>query len=204
MIIMKHFKYEYLFYLTTVFCFCFVLYSVVSQSPDTLPPKEYIYVLNEESSEVESRSEQELPSEASVSEASFYEVSSGVASRSKEKAPIKKYISSSASTSSSVQSSEVTSQEESDIEEESSQFEENVPSSRQTSKPPVEDTTSIVNINTATQAQLMTLTGIGEVISKRIIDMRDSIGGFKSIDEIMLVPGIGEKTFEKIASRITV
>ncbi len=64
--------------------------------------------------------------------------------------------------------------------------------------------TSIVNINTADKETLTTLKGIGDVKAQSIIDYRNSNGNFKTIDEIMLVSGIGEKTFENIKNNITV
>lgn len=66
------------------------------------------------------------------------------------------------------------------------------------------ETQSVVNINTATKAELMTLTGIGEVKAKAIIDYRNENGNFSSTEEIMNVSGIGEKIYEKIKNRITV
>lgn len=65
-------------------------------------------------------------------------------------------------------------------------------------------TDKIININTATLDELMTLTGIGETIGQRIIDYRTENGAFSSIEEITEVKGIGEKNFEKIKDRITV
>lgn len=66
------------------------------------------------------------------------------------------------------------------------------------------ETQSVVNINTATKAELMTLTGIGEAKAKAIIDYRNENGNFSSTEEIMNVSGIGEKIYEKIKNRITV
>ena len=60
-----------------------------------------------------------------------------------------------------------------------------------------------VNINTATKEELMSLQGIGEVLSDRIIEYRKN-AKFNSIDEIQLIKGIGEKTFEKLKDSITV
>jgi competence protein ComEA len=56
----------------------------------------------------------------------------------------------------------------------------------------------IVRINTATVEQLDTLSGIGPAIAGRIIDYRTKKGGFKDINELKLVSGIGDKLFEKI------
>lgn len=60
-----------------------------------------------------------------------------------------------------------------------------------------------ININTASKEQLMTLKGIGETYSQRIIDYRNK-KKFSSIEEIKNVKGIGDKTFEKIKDCITV
>jgi len=61
-----------------------------------------------------------------------------------------------------------------------------------------------VNLNTASLSELDTLTGIGPTYAQRIIDYRDQTGGFKTIDEIQNVKGIGPATFEKIKEQITI
>ncbi len=61
-----------------------------------------------------------------------------------------------------------------------------------------------VNINTATQTQLESLTGIGSTKAKAIIDYRETNGNFKTIEDIMQVKGIGQATFDKIKDDITV
>lgn len=64
---------------------------------------------------------------------------------------------------------------------------------------------SRVNINTASAATLdECLPGIGPAYAQRIIEYREAHGGFKSIEEIQEVRGIGPKTFEKIKDQITV
>ncbi|WP_462325181.1 ComEA family DNA-binding protein [Desulfoplanes sp.] len=60
-----------------------------------------------------------------------------------------------------------------------------------------------INLNTATEAQLTTLPGIGAVIASRVIEFRKA-HPFKSVDEIMDVKGIGPKVFAKIKPMITV
>lgn len=61
-----------------------------------------------------------------------------------------------------------------------------------------------VNINTADAAQLQTLTGIGEKKAELIIAYRKENGSFQTIEDIMEVSGIGEKTFEGFKEAITV
>jgi competence protein ComEA len=56
----------------------------------------------------------------------------------------------------------------------------------------------LININTASQAELETLPGIGPITAQNIITYRDRNGGFASIEAIMDVPGIGPKTFDEI------
>ena len=62
---------------------------------------------------------------------------------------------------------------------------------------------SLVNINTATKEQLMTVSGIGESKAIAIIDYRKT-NKFNKIEDIMNVSGIGESLFAKIKSYITV
>ena len=64
--------------------------------------------------------------------------------------------------------------------------------------------TTVVNLNTATSAQIATLPGIGEKAAERIIEYREKNGGFKKIEELMNVKGIGEKSFLKLKPLITV
>ncbi len=61
-----------------------------------------------------------------------------------------------------------------------------------------------VNINTADQAQLDTLPGIGPAYAQRIIQYREINGPFKAIEDIKRVSGIGDKRFEQLKDLITV
>jgi competence protein ComEA len=61
-----------------------------------------------------------------------------------------------------------------------------------------------ININIATQAELESLPGIGPATAKAIIEYRDTNGLFTRIEDIMNVPDIGPKTFERIKELITV
>jgi len=62
----------------------------------------------------------------------------------------------------------------------------------------------MINLNTATAEELQTLNGIGETKAAAIIQYRTENGGFRSIEEICRVKGIGDATFNKIRDRITV
>jgi len=72
-----------------------------------------------------------------------------------------------------------------------------------TSSSPVSTSTKI-NINTANATMLQTLSGIGPVLSERIIEYRNQNGLFGAIDDIKDVSGIGEKKFEGIKDLICV
>ena len=65
-------------------------------------------------------------------------------------------------------------------------------------------TNQVVNINTATLLELQTIPGVGESKAQAIITYREENGGFKSIEEITNVSGIGDSTFEKIKNNITI
>lgn len=66
------------------------------------------------------------------------------------------------------------------------------------------DAAGKVNLNTATAADLQKLNGIGEKKAEQIIAYREQKGGFKSIDELKEVSGIGDKTFDVLKDQITV
>lgn len=62
----------------------------------------------------------------------------------------------------------------------------------------------LININSANLEELKKISGVGDVKAQSIIEYREKNGGFKSIDEIKNIDGIGEKTFEKIKDKITI
>ena len=62
----------------------------------------------------------------------------------------------------------------------------------------------LININTASKSELMTLNGIGESKANDIISYRTTNGNFKNISDIKNVSGIGDSVFEKIKDYITV
>ena len=69
---------------------------------------------------------------------------------------------------------------------------------------PAASVSSPINLNTATVAQLETLPGIGSRTAQLIVEHRQKNGGFKKIEELMNIKGIGEKSFLKIKPLVTV
>ena len=61
-----------------------------------------------------------------------------------------------------------------------------------------------INLNTATAAQLASIPGVGAKLAERIIDYRQKNGGFKRVEDLMNVSGVGEKSFLKMKPLITV
>ena len=61
-----------------------------------------------------------------------------------------------------------------------------------------------LNLNAATEAQLEALPGIGPATASRIVEYRKKNGGFKKVEDLMNVKGIGEKSFLKLKALITV
>ncbi|MBQ3281843.1 MAG: helix-hairpin-helix domain-containing protein [Eubacterium sp.] len=90
----------------------------------------------------------------------------------------------------------------------------NVPDKRKTQKAAVSEeqssggtaasAESLININTADSQTLQQISGIGPVTAEKIIRYREENGAFSSVDDIVNVSGIGDKTLEKIRPRITV
>jgi competence protein ComEA len=61
-----------------------------------------------------------------------------------------------------------------------------------------------VNINTASAAELAGLSGIGPSKADAIVEHREKNGQFKSIDDLKLVRGIGDKMLEQLRPQVTV
>src|SRR5690349_6004706 len=81
------------------------------------------------------------------------------------------------------------------------------PHDRLAQEPPPRTTTerpAPLNLNAATEAQLEALPGIGAATAARIVEYRKKNGGFKKVEELMNVKGIGEKSFLKLKALITV
>ncbi len=64
--------------------------------------------------------------------------------------------------------------------------------------------TGLLNLNTATQAEIEALPGIGPVLGAAILRERDERGGFRSVDELRSVRGIGEMRFADLRDLVTV
>lgn len=64
--------------------------------------------------------------------------------------------------------------------------------------------TALINLNTATKEELMTLSGIGEAKAEAILAYRNEQGAFRTVEDVMKVPGIKEAAFQKIKDSITV
>jgi len=62
----------------------------------------------------------------------------------------------------------------------------------------------LVDLNSADQAALETLPRIGPALAQRIIEWRDTNGRFQSVDDLLAVPGIGEKLLEGLADLVRV
>ena len=70
--------------------------------------------------------------------------------------------------------------------------------------PATEKAASVINLNTASAADLENLPGIGAKMAERIVEYRQKNGPFKKIEDLMNVKGIGEKNFLKLKARLTV
>jgi competence protein ComEA len=77
--------------------------------------------------------------------------------------------------------------------------------SAQNSKPSAEAAAAApININSATLAQLETLPGIGKATAERILEYRQKNGGFKKVEDLMNIRGIGEKSFLRLKPLVTI
>jgi competence protein ComEA len=76
--------------------------------------------------------------------------------------------------------------------------------SSQSASPAQPPAAAPLNLNTATVTDLAKLPGIGPAVAARIVEHRQKNGGFKKIEELMNVRGIGEKMFLKLKPLVTV
>jgi competence protein ComEA len=75
--------------------------------------------------------------------------------------------------------------------------------------PPAKDeggskSTSPIDLNKASENQLMEIPGIGPALAKRIVEFRDENGDFQRVEDLLKIRGIGEKSFQKIRPHVTV
>ena len=79
-------------------------------------------------------------------------------------------------------------------------------SAAETQEPALQEPTQEkpLNLNTATQAQLELLPGIGPALAQAILDYRAEFGPFTAPEQLMEVPGIGEKRFAAVEQLIDV
>ncbi|MEW6319885.1 MAG: helix-hairpin-helix domain-containing protein [Acidobacteriota bacterium] len=75
---------------------------------------------------------------------------------------------------------------------------------RQAAAPTRASAEAPINLNTATVVELESLPGIGRRTAERIVEYRQKAGGFKKVEELMNVRGIGEKSFLRLRSLVTV
>ena len=60
-----------------------------------------------------------------------------------------------------------------------------------------------MNVNTASAAELEMLPGVGASRAKAVIEAREAKGGFKSLDDLLAVKGIGEASLAKLRPHLT-
>ena len=85
-----------------------------------------------------------------------------------------------------------------------SEPQESIPETTAETVPAETSGSGLININTATVAQLDTLPGIGPVLAQRIVDYREAHGPFTALSQLTLVEGIGEKRLMNILDLITI
>lgn len=69
---------------------------------------------------------------------------------------------------------------------------------------PASGTSDVLDLNAATPIQLETLPGVGEVLAGRIAEFRQTHAGFRSVDQLRQVTGIGEKKFAELRDKVRV
>lgn len=75
---------------------------------------------------------------------------------------------------------------------------------RQAGGRPAPAVSAPLNLNTATAAQLEALPGIGARTAEMIVEYRQKNGGFKRVEDLMNVKGVGEKSFLKLKPLVVV
>ena len=62
----------------------------------------------------------------------------------------------------------------------------------------------VLNLNTATLVELETLPGVGPVLARRIVEFREKKGGFRRVEELLVIPGISERKWKLIKDKVEV
>jgi competence protein ComEA len=62
----------------------------------------------------------------------------------------------------------------------------------------------LLNLNTATLRELQTLPGVGPVLARRIVEFREKKGGFRKVEELLVIPGISERKWKLIKDKVEV
>ena len=62
----------------------------------------------------------------------------------------------------------------------------------------------LINLNTATAAELQRLPGIGPALAKRIVEFREKRHGFKRVEELLAITGISEKKWQAIRDKVEI
>lgn len=80
---------------------------------------------------------------------------------------------------------------------------------KETSQSSTENGTSVavnypLNLNSCTAEELMSISGIGEVKANHIIEYREYLGGYTSVEQIKNIKGIGDGVYEKVSPYLTV
>lgn len=69
---------------------------------------------------------------------------------------------------------------------------------------PMDPATTLIDLNTATPEQLELLPGVGEVLARRIAEYRDAHGGFRTVEELRDVSGIGDRKYAEMRDKVRV
>lgn len=125
------------------------------------------------------------------------------ASRPQERQTIQTYESQEAEASAGGRTNRSQAQHDSD-QEKSGQSQSDSTSASQAERFSTQSDGGLVNLNTATLEELDSISGIGPVTARKILDYRQQIGMFSSVDQLLEVSGIGVKTLEKMRAKVTV
>ncbi len=92
---------------------------------------------------------------------------------------------------------------------ENSSYAGNASPQKETSQSSTENDTSVavnypLNLNSCTAEELMSISGIGEVKANHIIEYREYLGGYTSVEQIKNIKGIGDGVYEKVSPYLTV